>query len=95
MLGRGYESFGHALLRSVKSTHPPLPIGLLHQDHICQPLRVLNLPYVASVQQLLRFFLDDPPSFFIELPPSLANGLDLGVHGEAVAQEIWVYVWHV
>ena len=50
---------------------------------------------MAGTQQLLRFFLNDPPPLFIELPSSLADGPNLGVHGEAVGQEIRVYVWHV
>ena len=65
-------------------THPPLPVGLLHQDHICQPHEVLNLPYVVGAQQLLRLFFDDLSPHLVELSSSLADRSDLGVHCEAI-----------
>jgi len=46
---------------------------------------------VVGAQQLLRLLLYDLLPFFIELPSSLMDRPDLGVHGEALAQEVWVY----
>jgi len=43
---------------------------------------------VASTQQLLRLFPDDLTPLFIKLPSSLADRSNLGVHGQAVVQEI-------
>jgi len=75
--------------------HPPLPTSLLHQHHVRQPLWVLNLPNVASAQQLLCLFSDDLTPFIIELSSSLADRSDLGVHGETMTQEIGINARHV
>ena len=75
--------------------HPPFPTSLFYQHHVRQPLRVLNLPDVASPKQLLYLFFDDLTPFVIKLLPSLANRSDLGVHGETMTQEVRIYARHV
>ena len=74
---------------------PPFPTSFLHQHHVRQPLRVLNLPDVASPEQLLCLFSNDLTPFVIELSPSLANRSDLGVHGESMTREVKIYARHV
>jgi len=39
-------------------------------------------------QQFLYLFSDDLMPFVVELSSSLANKLDLGVHGETMTQEV-------
>ena len=75
--------------------HPQLPVDLLDQYYVRQPLWVLNLPDVANTQQLMRFFPDDLTPIIIELSPSLADRSDLWVHGEVMTQEIGVNARHV
>ena len=65
--------------------HPPFPVGLLHQHHVCQQLWVLNLPDVADAQQLSHLFFNDLSPLLVELSPILANRLDLGVHYKKMA----------
>ena len=67
--------------------HPPLPVGLLYQHHICQPLWVLNLPNVVDTQQLSCFFFDDVLPLLVELSPPLANRSDLGVHCKTMVRK--------
>jgi hypothetical protein len=43
----------------VVDAHPKLPIGLRDDHRIGQPPRVVDLPYEASVEQLLDFFTDE------------------------------------
>jgi hypothetical protein len=53
----------------VVDAHPKLPIALRDDHRIGQPPRVVDLPYEASVEQLLDFFTDKV---------LLLNGLLLG-----------------
>jgi len=55
---------------------------------------VLDLPYVANIQQLLGLLPDDQASFIIKLPPPLVDGSDLWIHGETMAHEIMIDVTH-
>ena len=86
-----------ARLIQVREVHayPPFSVRLFHQDDVGKPLRVLNLPDVASNQQLLRFVFHHLLSFLIELSPSLAHGADCGVHAEVLTQEIGVDAGHI
>jgi hypothetical protein len=43
----------------VVDAHPKLPVGLRDNHKISQPPRVVDLPYEASVEQLLNFFMDE------------------------------------
>jgi len=80
MLGKGYESFGQALFSEVDA-HAPLPVALLHQYDISQPLRVLDLPDMACGDELLRFIPNRLSSLLIKLSSSLPHWSDLRVHG--------------
>jgi hypothetical protein len=44
---------------SVVDAHPKLPVGLRDGQRVDQLPRVVNLPYEASVEQLLDFFTDE------------------------------------
>jgi len=50
---------------------------------------------VASLQQLLYFFPYDLTLLSVELLPSLVDRSDVGVHSEAMTQEIRVNTGHV
>ena len=63
-------------------THPPLPISLLNQHNICHPLKVLDLPYVASIQELLSLFSDDEMLIYIEFSSPLNHRFDLFIYGK-------------
>ena len=54
-------------------------------SHLLSSLRVLDLPYVVSAQQLLRLFFYGMPPLLVELSSSLADRSDLGVHRKAIA----------
>jgi hypothetical protein len=43
----------------VVDAHPKLLIGLRDDHKIGQPLRVVDLPYEASIKQVLDFFTDE------------------------------------
>jgi len=70
--------------------HPPLPANFLYQLHVRQPLRVLDLPDMASLEQLLCLFSDDLTPFFFS-----GEQVGPGVHSETMTQEVWIYVRHV
>jgi len=67
------------------NTHPSLSVGLLYQHNICQRIRVLNLPYVASMKELLSFLSDDEAFVFIEFSSPLNHGFDLFIRGKQMA----------
>jgi hypothetical protein len=67
----GKRIFGTWLVETcVVDAHPTLPIGLRDDKRVGQPPRVVDLPYEASVEQLLDFFTDEVLSL---------NGLLLGL----------------
>jgi len=66
-------------------THLPLPVGLLYQHYICQPLMVLDVPYVANIQEIPSLFSDDEGLIFIEFSSPLNHKFDPFIHGEPMA----------
>jgi hypothetical protein len=56
----GKRAFGTCLVETyLVDAHLKLPVGLRDDHRIGQPPRVLDLPYEASVEQLLNFFTDE------------------------------------
>jgi hypothetical protein len=52
--------FGACLVETgVVDVHLKFPIGLGDNNMVCQPPRVVGLPYEASVKQLLELFTDE------------------------------------
>jgi hypothetical protein len=52
--------FGTCLVEiCVVNAYPKLPVGLCDDHRIGQPLRVVDLPYEASIEQLIDFFTDE------------------------------------
>jgi hypothetical protein len=63
----------------VVDAHPKLPVGLRDDHRIGQPPGVVDLPYEASVEQLLDFFTDEVLSLNGLLSGPLLDRSDIGV----------------
>jgi hypothetical protein len=72
----------------VVDAHPKFPNGLGDDDRVGQPPRVVDLPYEASVEQLLEIFMDEV------LP---LNGLLLGLllHRPSVRVDLQMVLNHL
>ena len=60
--------------------HSPFPVCLFDHDDVGQPLRVIDFPDEVSGEQLVHLVHNYLVSFKGEDPPSLLDGLLLGIH---------------
>jgi hypothetical protein len=72
--------FGACLVETgVVDAHPKFPTGLGDDNRVGQPLRVVDLPYEASVEQLLEFFTNEVLPLNGLLPGLLLHRPGIGV----------------
>jgi hypothetical protein len=81
--------FGTCLIETcVVDAHLKLSIGLRDDHGIGQPLRVMHLPYEASVEQLLNFFTNEVLLLNGLLPGPLLDWFGIGVDLQIVLNHI-------
>jgi hypothetical protein len=80
--------FGACLFETgVVDAHLKFPSGLGDDNRVGQPLRVVDLPYEASVEQLLEFFMDEVLPHNGLLPGLLLHRPDIGVDLQMVLND--------
>ena len=62
----------------IVNTHSPLVVLLGHQDRVCKPVWMQNLPDEAHVKELGYFFLYNPTTFIVKPSQVLLNQLSIG-----------------
>jgi hypothetical protein len=72
--------FGACLVETTAvDAHLKFPTGLVDDNRVGQPSWVVNLPYEASIEQLLDFFIDEVLSHNELLPGLLQHRSGIGV----------------
>jgi hypothetical protein len=85
----GKKVFGICLVETcVVDAHPKLPVGLRDDHGIGQPPRVVDLPYEASVKQLLDFFMDEVLPLNGLLPGPLLDWSGIGINIQMVLNHL-------
>jgi hypothetical protein len=85
----GKRVFGTCLIETcVVDAHPKLPVGLRDNHKIGQPPRVMDLPYEASVEQLLNFFIHEVLPLNGLLPGPLLDWSGIGVNLQMVLNHL-------
>jgi hypothetical protein len=72
----------------VVDAHPKFPLGLGDDNRVGQPPRVVDLPYEASVEQLLEFFTDEVLPLNGLLPGLLLHRSGVGVDLQMVLNHL-------
>jgi hypothetical protein len=81
--------FGACLVEtSAVDAHPKLPAGLGDDNRVGQVPRVVDLPYEASVEQLLGFFTDEVLPLNRLLPGLLLHRSSVGVDLQMVLNHL-------
>ena len=95
ILGREKLSFGHAWLRSVKSTHTPFPIWFFYLDDISQPFWVIDFSHETCNHELVYFFHKSFVLLGGEYLSSLLDRLLLWINVQLMLYDTLIYAWHV
>jgi hypothetical protein len=83
------EIFGTCLVETgVVGAYPKFYAGLGDDNRVGQPSRVVDLPYEASVKQLLEFFTDEALSLNGQLPGLLLHRSGIGVDLQMVLNHL-------
>jgi hypothetical protein len=81
--------FGACLVEaSVVDAHPKLPVGLADDNRVGQPAWVVDLPYEASIEELLDFFTDEVLLLNGLLPGLLLHRPSVGVDLQMVLNHL-------
>jgi hypothetical protein len=86
---KGERVFATCLVETrVVDAHPELPTGLRDDNRVGQPPRVVDLPYEASLKQLLDFFTDEVLPLYGLLPRLLLDRPGVGVDLQMVLDHL-------
>ena len=78
-MGQGVRILGTCLVKArIVNTHYPFVVLFGHQDRICEPVWMQNLPDEACLEELSYLFFYSPASFVVKPSQALLDRLGVG-----------------
>ena len=75
--------------------HPPLPVSFLNHYYVCQPVRVVHLPYKVRFLKFANLFSNGLVSFQGEHSLFLSDGGKGRRYIQPMYDDRWIYSGHI